>query len=52
MDERVIANYGGDIEKVNVYPKAKKSLLKKYAHLWKKKDHAENSQDVGKVEVV
>ena len=52
MDERVIANYGGDIEKVNVYPKAKKSLLKKYAHLWKKKDHAESSQDVGKVEVV
>lgn len=52
MDERVIANYGGDIEKVNVYPKAKKSLLKKYAHLWKKKELTENSQDVGKVEVV
>lgn len=52
MDERVIANYGGDIDKVNVYQKAKKSLLKKYAHLWKKKDHAESSQDFGKVEVV
>ena len=43
MDDRVIANYFGEIEKVNVYPKAKKSLLKKYAHLWKKKDLAENS---------
>ncbi len=36
MDERVIEHYAGDMEKMNVYPQAKQTLLGKYAHLWKK----------------
>lgn len=38
MDERLIKHYDGDVEKINVYPKAKERLLKKYAHLFKSKD--------------
>ncbi len=35
MDERVIRHYDGDISKINVYQKAKKSLLQKYADIFK-----------------
>ena len=35
MDERVINHYDGDIDKINVYSKARNQLLKKYAHLFK-----------------
>lgn len=36
MDERVIKHYDGDLSKINVYPKAKAFVQKKYAHLFKK----------------
>ncbi|WP_120429129.1 alkane 1-monooxygenase [Acinetobacter baylyi] len=37
MDERVIQHYEGDIEKLNVYPKARNRIQKLYAHLFKTK---------------
>lgn len=35
MDERVINHYQGDVSKLNIYPKARSMLLKKYKHLFK-----------------
>lgn len=35
MDERVIRHYDGDMSKMNVYQKAKQSLLQKYADILK-----------------
>lgn len=35
MDERVIRHYDGDMSKINVYQKAKKSLLQKYADIFR-----------------
>lgn len=35
MDERVIRHYGGNMSKMNVYQKAKQSLLQKYADIFK-----------------
>lgn len=35
MDERVIQHYEGQIDKLNIYPKARKLLLNKYASLFK-----------------
>lgn len=37
MDERVINHYDGDFGKLNIYPKTRNKLLKKYAHLFKNK---------------
>ena len=34
MDERVIQHYAGQIDKLNIYPKARQKLLSKYAHLF------------------
>lgn len=37
MDERVIQHYEGDIDKLNVYPKARDRIQMLYAHLFKTK---------------
>lgn len=45
MDKRVIEHYQGQIEKINIYPKARKMLINKYAHLFKGKHKLEALPD-------
>jgi alkane 1-monooxygenase len=35
MDQRVIAHYNGDLNKMNIYPAAKQRITRQYAHLLK-----------------
>lgn len=42
MDERVIQHYEGQIERLNVYPKARNRLLKKYQNLFKKTEQTDD----------